>query len=171
MRFSLLTRIIPPIVFSGNNIGDLAGAVFFSKIGRNNVLRSIIISQNDLSTQTGNEMAKFLAVNTVVTTIDISSNGLTDTCIESIAEVLNNDNRTLKSFDISHNNFGANGTSSLFMALENCYSLTNLDLSGNNLSLKTNVNMLDRKGIMKFNEKNFISSCLLSSGLTSINLR
>jgi len=79
----------------GNKIGDESGGAIFENIRSNTTLTEVILQHNDLGSCTGAEMAKTLAANSKLDLIDISHNKITDICVESLAEVLTNDNRRL----------------------------------------------------------------------------
>ena len=119
---------------SGQCEGDGVSLIAFG-LCNNTTIRTLDISNNNISKLGAQEIARALHENQTLQTLNISSNDIQVDGTKALAEALH-ENKSLQYLDISNNNILDNGVIAISECIKKNSKLQELVISGNNISSK-----------------------------------
>ena len=125
-------RTIRTLDISNNNISDLRAQEIARALHLNQTLQTLNISSNDIQVDGAKAMAKALHENQTLQTLNISSNHIQVDGAKAMAKALH-ENQTLQTLNISSNNIQVDGAKALAEALHENKALQYLDISNNKI--------------------------------------
>ncbi|XP_022808222.1 NLR family CARD domain-containing protein 3-like [Stylophora pistillata] len=115
-----------------NRPGDAGIAALAESLGRNNSLKRLDLSGNNIGDAGARALAECLRDNKSLTKLCLSSNGISDDGAVALAQYLKG-NASLEKLDLSRNNIADAGAAALADCLRDNTTLTTLKLSDNNI--------------------------------------
>ena len=128
-------RTIRTLDISNNNISKLGAQEIARALHENQTLQTLNILSNDIQIDGAKAMAKALHENQTLQTLYISSNDIQVDGTMALAEALH-ENKALQYLDISNNNILDNGVIAISECIKKNSKLQELVISGNNISSK-----------------------------------
>ena len=102
---------------------------------------ALILRKNNISSQGGTYISGYVNSNKNLRQLFLGGNKIKDEGLKSLFETMSTINRNITNLDLSNNNFGFIDFNNLIEYLKTNPILNSLDISGNNLDLKSSINL------------------------------
>ena len=127
--------------FESCNINDNQVKIITEGIKENKSIIALMLRNNNITSQGGFYISEYLNNNTNIKQLFLGDNKIKSKGLSSLLNIMSTSNKNIINLDLSKNNFDLNDFNILIEFLKTNPILNSLDISGNQLELKSAINL------------------------------